>query len=153
MAEMADLTKALDKLEVNPAASSPPKKPHEEEATLQVSGSQLPHLKSAEASPEESKAQEADITSKGAGGASPPKAQEAASPPKATSKGAGGSTTSKGTSKASPHLQRRQRYHHLQRRQQAEGSKEKAEPSEEGKRTITSRGGGGSPRVHLRYGR
>ena len=63
MAEMADLTKALERLEVNPAASSPPKKPHEEEATLQVSSQQ----------PEKSEAQ----------GASPPKAQEETSPPKA----------------------------------------------------------------------
>ena len=39
MAEMADLTKALDQLEVTPAASSSPKKPHEEEATHKVSGS------------------------------------------------------------------------------------------------------------------
>ena len=39
MAEMADLTKALDKLEVNPAASSPPKKPYEEESTYKASGS------------------------------------------------------------------------------------------------------------------
>ena len=61
---MADLTKALDKLEVNPAAaaSSPQKKPHEEEATLQVT-SKPPEKPEAE-------------------GASPPKAQEETSPPK-----------------------------------------------------------------------
>ena len=95
MAEMADLTKALDQLEVTPAASSSPKKPHEEEVTHQVSGSassppkaqQLEESKASEASsppptqqPEESKALEAS---------SPPKAQqpedskEASSPPKA----------------------------------------------------------------------
>ena len=78
MAEMADLTKALDKLEVNPAASSPPKKPHEEEATLQVSGSASSPPPTQQ--PEESKAQEAS---------SPPKAQQpeeskaSSSPPKA----------------------------------------------------------------------
>ena len=94
MAEMADLTKALGKLEVNPAASSPQKKPHEEESTYQASGSasspppteQPEESKAQEASPppptqqaEESKAQEAS---------SPPKAQQSedskeASPPKA----------------------------------------------------------------------
>ena len=51
MAEMADLTKALDKLEVNPAASSPPKKPHEEEATLQVSTQQPEKSEAQDASP------------------------------------------------------------------------------------------------------
>ena len=61
---MADLAKALDKLEVTPAeaASSTQKKPHEEEATMQVTSKQ----------PEKPEAK----------GASPPKAQEETSPPK-----------------------------------------------------------------------
>ena len=70
MAEMADLTKALDKLEVDPKASSPQKEPHQEESTYNVSASAASPL--AEQQSEESKTQEAG---------SPPKASEAASPP------------------------------------------------------------------------
>ena len=61
MAEMADLTKALDQLEVTPAASSSPKKPHEEEATHKVSGSASSPPKTQQL--EESKASEASFTS------------------------------------------------------------------------------------------
>ena len=116
MAEMADLTKALDKLEVNPAASSPPKKPHEEDATLQVSGSASSPPPTQQ--PEESKAQEASPPPKAQEASSPPKAQEASSPPKASE----ASSPPKAPEAASP-----------PKAPQAEGSKEKAEPSGEAK--------------------
>ena len=108
---MADLAKALDKLEVNPAAaaSSPQKKPHEEEATMQVTSKppvrpeaeeaspptaqketsppqEQEEAKSSSKAPEEtstSKAQEEAASSKPQEEtASPPEAQKAAPPPK-----------------------------------------------------------------------
>ena len=126
---MADLTKALDKLEVNPAAaaSSPQKKPHEEEATLQMS-SQQPEKPEAQEETSPPKAQEeATSSSKVPEETSPPKGQEEASssktqeaaPPQKTAE----TSPPPETSEASPPL----------KTSQGEGSKEKAAPAAEAK--------------------
>ena len=135
MAEMADLTKALDQLEVNPAASSPPKKPHEEEATLQVSTQQPERSEAQEASPPKTQEE-----------ASPPKAQEEESPPKAQEKAA--SSTKAQEAASSPKAQeaapppkaqetspppKASEVSSPQKTPQGEGSKEKAEPTERAK--------------------
>ena len=101
---MADLAKALDKLEVPPAetASSTQKKPHEEEATMQVTSKQ----------PEKPEAE----------GASPPKAQEESSPPKKQEEAKSSAmapeeaSTPKAQEEAASCRSHRRRQHHLQRR-------------------------------------
>ena len=68
---MADLAKALDKLDVNPAAaaSSPQKQPHEEEATMQVTSKPSEKPEAEEASPPAAQKE-----------TSPPQEQEEAKP-------------------------------------------------------------------------
>ena len=126
-AEMADLTKALDKLEVNPAAasSSPQKKPHEEEATLQMSSQQPEKPAAQEETSPPKEQEEAKSSSMAPEETSPPKGQEEASssktqetaPPQKTAE----ASPPPETSEASP----------PPKTSQGEDSKKKAEPAAE----------------------